>query len=230
LNTNPDYDLDCLARTARRQTKQGLKHCAVQQLDFDDIVERGLALNQATARRQGLDTQYTDAAYWRKYCEAGKSTPGACVWGALVEGQLAAYVVSIEFDGWVNCLLTNSSTELLDKRPNNALLYEATRHFLSSAPGTRVCYGLGSLEHLPELDRFKIRMGWTLQPIKQRLIFSPRVRCAVAPAREPCLRLASRLFPRSYAARKAVGMIRLYRRQSMEVPATDAGADHSQAG
>jgi len=222
LNSNHKYDLDCLHPTARRQTRQGLKNCIVQEIDFDYLEKTGLSLNRDTAKRRGRESQYADADYWRKYCQAAKNTQGAIALGALVGDELGSYVIAIVFDGWVNCLQTNSSSALLSKRPSNALLFEVTRHYLRDLEGYQICYGIGSLEEVSELDRFKVRMGWELKPIKQRLIFSNKMRYAFLPVREPCLKVLNRIFPKSYTVRKVSAMIRLYRRQTYDVPSSNS--------
>jgi len=171
--------------------------------------------------RRGRESLFADRDYWRKYCQAGKDTEGAVAWGAMVDGELGSYVIAIVFDSWVNCLQTNSSTTLLKKRPSNALLYEVTRHYLREMEGYRICYGIGSLEQVSELDRFKIRMGWELKPIKQCLVFSKKMQYAFSLAQEPCLKVLNKIFPKSYTVRKTVAMIKLYRQQSYDVPACD---------
>lgn len=230
VNANADYDLTALHQKARNQTRRGLENCVVEQIDFEDLIKHGLPLNQDTARRQGRDSEYGDPAYWRRYCLAAKATPGFSAWAAWVGGELGAHLVVAEYEGWANWLAENSSAALLKQRPNNALVYETARHLFQNTETKRICYGVGSLEPVPELDRFKVRMGWTMQPIKQRLVFSTGVRCLFGLAREPALKLLGRLMPKSYAVRKATGMIRLYRKQSAEVPAAETGADDPQAG
>ena len=59
MELNPqvdDYDLACLSSTARRQTKQGLKYCQIERMNFDELIEAGLPLNRDSAERQGRDT------------------------------------------------------------------------------------------------------------------------------------------------------------------------------
>lgn len=221
LNSNHQYDLDCLHPAARRQTRQGLKNCTVQEIDFDYLEKKGLSLNRDTAKRRGRESQYADADYWRKYCQAAKNTEGAVTWGAMVNGELGSYVIGIVFDGWVTWLLTNSSSALLNKRPSNALLFEVSRHYLRDLGGYQICYGIGSLEEVSELDRFKIRMGWELKPIKQRIVLSKKMRCIFWPVREPCLKVLSKIFPKSYTVRKTSAIIRLYRQQSYGAPSFD---------
>jgi len=218
LNCNREYDLNCLHSAARRQTRKGLKSCIVREIDFDYLAEHGLALNRDTAERQERESLYADADYWRRYCQAAKDTPGFVAWGAMVGDKLGSYVIAAVFDGRVNCLQSNSSSDLLDKRPSNALLFETTRHYLRDLPGLQICYGIGSLEKLPALDRFKLRMGWELRPIKQRIVFSKKMRCLLSLAQGPCLKVLGGVFPKSYTVRKGIAMIRLYRQQSYDVP------------
>jgi hypothetical protein len=71
VNTNPDYDLSYQHQKARNQTRRGMENCVVEEIDFDYLAENGLPLNQATAERQGRESQYADPHYWRKYCAAG---------------------------------------------------------------------------------------------------------------------------------------------------------------
>jgi hypothetical protein len=223
LNSNREYELSCLHSTARRQTRQGLKHCTVEEIDFDSLAKHGLALNQDTAKRQKRQSLFANADYWSRYCRAAQDTPGFTAWGAMVGKELGSYVIAAVFDGWVNCLQSNSSTALLDKRPSNALLFEVTRHYLRDVPGLQICYGIGSLEDLPQLDRFKVRMRWELKPIKQRIVFSKNIRRIFSLAQEPFLKVMDKAFPKSYRVRKTSAMIRLYRRQSYDVPACDGG-------
>lgn len=229
LNTRSDYDLKHLAPTARRQTKQGLAACQVRTLDFDELERAGLPLARQTAQRQNLDTAYADPHYWRRFCRAGAAVPDAHAWGAFCDGTLAAFLVSVNVDDWVNCIYTASSRDHLDRRPNNALLFAASRRFLVEEK-KRICYGLGSLEHLPQLDHFKRQMGWTLQPIKQRLVFSRLLGSAFSLAREPVLRGMERLLPRSYTVRKVAGMIRLHRQQTFDPPPAAESAAENDSG
>ena len=218
VNTNPDYDLGSQHQKARNQTRRGLENCVVEQVDLKSLIEDGLPLNQDTALRQGRESQYADPNYWRKYCQAAQATAGVSAWGAFVNGQLAAFLVAIEVNDWVEWVVNHSATSFRDKYPNNALALKAAQHFFQEKKCKGICYGLGSLEATPDLDHFKSRMGWTLQPIKQRLLFSKKIQWMVSAINEPCLKMLGRLFPRSYTIRKSMAMIRLYRQQIYDAP------------
>jgi hypothetical protein len=218
INTNPDYNLSHQHQKARNQTRRGLENNKIEQIDFEYLIEQGLPLNEDTAIRQGRESQYADPRYWRKYCLAAEATPGVSAWGAFVQGQLAAFLVAIECGDWVEWVVNHSSTALRDKYSNNALVFCAAQHFFREKKCKGICYGLGSLEQTPDLDHFKFRIGWRLEPIKQRLIFSRNLRYIFSLANEPCLEILGRLFPKSYTVRKTSAMIRLYRQQSFDIP------------
>ena len=222
VNTNRDYDLNRLHQKARNQTRRGLENCRVEKIDFRYLVGNGLVLNQDTAERQHFRNLYADQDYWQKYCQAAELTPGVSAWGAFVDGKLAAFLVAIEVDGWAEWVVNHSLTALRNKYANNALAFQAASYFLRQKGCKGVCYGLGSLETTLELDHFKQRMGWTLQPIKQRLVFSKQIRLAFSLANEPSLNILARLFPKSYTVRKTSSMIRLYRQQTYSIPSFDS--------
>lgn len=222
VNTDKNYDMSNLHQKARNQTRRGLENCVIEPVDFDYLIEHGLSLNQDTARRQERESQYADPDYWRKYCQAAKAVEGVSAWGAFVEGKLASFIISIEAEGnWREWVVNHSSTELRNKYPNNALAFTAAQHFFQKEKCEGICYGLGSLEDTTYLDHFKGRMGWTIQPIKQRLIFSKKFRLTFSFAQEPCLWILNKIFPKNYTVRKTSAMIRLYRQQTYDMPCLD---------
>jgi hypothetical protein len=222
LNTKTDYDLADQHQKARNQTRRGLENCKVEQIDFNFLMDKGLELNRETAERQGRKSHYAKPDYWRKYCQAAKETAYVNSWAAFVKGNLASFLIAIEVDDWVEWIVHQSSTRFLKVYPNNALIYTAAQHFFKERGCKGICYGLGSLEQTSHLDHFKQRMGWTLEPIKQRLIFSKNMQIALSLAREPFLKILGKFFPKNYTARKAIAMIRLYHQQSYDIPRVDS--------
>ncbi len=223
INTNKDYDMPSLHSKARNQTRRGLESCVVEQMDFDDLYEKGLSLNKSTAKRQGRESYYCDTEYWSKYCQAAKATEGVDAWGSFVEGRLASFLVTIKAVGnWSEWVLNHSDTNLLSIYPNNVLAFTVAQHLFQNQNIEGICYGLGSLEETKHLDHFKKRMGWAVVPIKQRLVFSSKMRIVFSFAQEPCLKLLCKCFPKNYSVRKASAMIRLYRQQTYEEPSADS--------
>ena len=218
VNTNKNYDFSSMHQKARNQTRRALENCKVEQIDFNFLSDHGLPLNDDTAKRQGRESQYASPDYWNKYCQAAKGVEGVTAWGSFIDGQLAAFLVAVEVDDWVEWIVNHSATALRNKYPNNALAFSVAQHFFQKKNCTGICYGLGSLEPTPDLDHFKQRMGWRLEPVKQRLVFANKLALAATLAREPFLKLIGALFPKSYKIRKTSAMIRLYRQQTVDIP------------
>lgn len=222
INTNKDYDLSCLHRNARNHTRRGLENCQVKQIDFDYLRKYGMELNEDTAMRQGRQSQYCDFDYWNKYCKAAKTVEGVDAWGAFIEGKLTSFLISVQTqDNWREWVVNHSLTALRNKSPNNALAFTVAQYLFQKEKCNGICYGLGSLEETGSLDHFKSRMGWTVQPIKQRLVFSKKVQMAFLLAQEPCLKIVNKLFPKSYKVRKTAAIIRLHRQQTLKNPVSE---------
>ncbi|RKY10262.1 MAG: hypothetical protein DRP66_00135 [Planctomycetota bacterium] len=219
VNTDKNYDMPSLHQKARNQTRRGLENCEVERLDFDWLIDNGLPLNISTAQRQRRESHYADPAYWRKYCRAAKAVDGVSAWGAFIEGNLAAFLISVAAEGnWQEWVVNHSLTELRNKYANNALSFTVARHFLRDERSEGICYGLGSLEETGKLDHFKKRMGWTVKPVKQRLVFSRSLSMISALTQGPIPALIGKMFPQSYTVRKASAMLRLYRNQIRGIP------------
>ncbi len=220
INTNTGcYNMSCLHQKARNQTRRGLENCTIERIDFDYLAEHGLELNISTAQRQGRESYYCDKDYWTKYCNAAQKVEGVDGWGAFIDGRLVCFLVAVEAeDKWSEWIVNHTLTEYRNKYPNNALAFTAGQYYLNENKFKGICYGLGSLEETQPLDHFKSRMGWRVEPIKQRLIFSDKIKFAFALANEPCLKLINKMFPKNYFIRKTSAMIRLYKQQTDAVP------------
>ncbi len=215
-----DYGLASLHAKARNQTRRGLENCTVERIDALVLLRRGMPLNEDTARRQGIRNQYMDPGYWARFCAAVDQSSEVETWGAFWRGQLAAFLVSVEADGWVEWIVNHSLTEARQAYANNALVYEAARHYLGPAGREGIGYGLGSLEPTPELDHFKIRMGWQLRPIRQRLVLARPWAAAARLASSGTLKGLGALMRNTYAPRKLLVLLDKYKNQERGVPAT----------
>ena len=213
INRDLAYDFHSQHPKARNQTRRGLEHCSVEQIDFPFLAREGMRLNLDTAARQGIRNQYIDNGYWSRYCVAAADCAGMSAWGAFAEGKLAAFLVAAEIDGWVEWILNHSLSEARQVYANNALVYVAARRFLQDQQHRGICYGLGSLEPTPDLDHFKVRMGWELVPVRQRLVLSKGLGLAARVVPEGVLRGMGRLGSGTYSMRKVLALFLKYREQ-----------------
>jgi hypothetical protein len=203
------YDLETLSGNARSKVQRGLKRCAVELISMERLAEEGWRLQQDTMERQRRPGSL-DREQWQRLTLAARDLPGFDAWGAIVDGELAATILTACVDGACYMLYPQSERRYFTTYVNNALAYTVT-HEMLARPGVRaVFYGLHSLDAPPSVDEFKFRMGYLAKPVRQRVVVHPW-------ARPFCNRLshvvATRLlhrWPASPRLAKAEGMLRFY--------------------
>jgi hypothetical protein len=168
----PVYAVENLDRRSRQNIHAGLQNCTVEPVPFQRLVEEGWELEADTATRQGRKPSMTQAAWQRRYQAAGE-LPGFEAWGALVDGRLAASLLTFQMGDCCQYLSQQCCHDFLCLRVNNALTYVVT-HEMTGRPGIRsVFYTLQSLNAPPSVDEFKFRMGFNAKPLRQRVAFHP---------------------------------------------------------
>jgi len=208
--TEKNYSLTSLDPKARNKTRQGLEKCTYGQEDARDLGADGIDLHAQTLRRQGRKISDDYESYWRKYFDAAAQCPAATVWAARYQGQLASFLISFRIGTVENICIVRSDEELLKHRPNNAMLFTFLQHALSREDTTEVCIGLQSLQAgMNSLDMFKRGMGFTEQPIGQRIELRPTLGFAVPRSLAKLAGKAVGRIHNEYAARLA-GALSLY--------------------
>lgn len=202
------YGLEQLSANVRSKVRRGLRRCEVGPLPFGQVAAEGARADRDTLARQGRSVRLAGAR-WDRHWAAAATTPGMEAWAARVSGQLAAFLVTVEFGDCVEFLMARSRDDFLDAYPNNALLFHVTEEMLVRRGVRKVTFGLESLEPVGPLDEFKFGMGFRPEAIRQRVVFHPMVRALL---RRPALRAALyRHAERSRTAvfwRKAAGLLR----------------------
>ncbi|MCA9059835.1 MAG: hypothetical protein KDA85_15110, partial [Planctomycetaceae bacterium] len=167
---DPNYDFPALRSRTRTQVRRGLEECQVERIDFETLRKHAIQLNADTLMRQGRRVPANLERYWTKYYEAAALTDGAETWGAFVEGQLAAYLISFTIEDVANLLILRSALDHLKKFPNNALLFLYLQQALARPDIRMVCYGYESIQaDMGSLDQFKMGMGFRQDPVGQRV-------------------------------------------------------------
>ena len=92
------------------------------------------------------------------------------------------------------------------------LTFQATRRYLTERENALpICYGLGSLEETPSLDRYKTGMGYELEPIKQRIYIRKDLRWLINSYTLSILNIIAKLgFTKNYKLTKSIGIIKRY--------------------
>ena len=205
----PDYGIDSLGANSRSKVRRGLRRCAVRPAPFSVIAAQGLAADRDTLSRQGRSVRLEGAA-WADFWRAAEMTAGMEGWAAYVGDEMAAFLVTVQFEDSVEFLLARSRSDRFDAYPNNALIFEVARTMLVDRGMHQITFGLESLEPVGPLDQFKFGMGFRAAPLRQRVVFHPLVRALLRPrgVRAVMCRHATARGATGGFWRKALGLVR----------------------
>lgn len=203
------YDYDTLSKWARKNVRRGLKQCSVERITFDQLASDGFALQIDTLARQGRKLDIEEYV-WRVRCLSARDLPGFEAWGAIVDGKLAASVITFQMDDWGYMLYQQCHRDYLAKHVNNALSFVVTKALIGHPHINSILYGLHSLDAPPSVDQFKFRMRYTAKPVRQRVVFNPAFQPLVNPLTHSFLRAGLKFLPGNSTLAKAEGMVRFF--------------------
>jgi hypothetical protein len=211
----PGFDFAHVSDRARTHTRRGLERCSVRPVTAEEVMAQGPALNRDTLLRQGRAVPAGFEEHWHRYYRNAIGTDGADIWGAFVDGHLAAYLVAFSMEGCANIDILRSGSRWLKHYPNNALLFTYVQQKLQHPGMQAVSFGFESLQpELETLERFKRHMGFQKVAVGQRIELAPRLRAVVRP---PLARVLDRLIRPHVRGReflgKVSGMLRWYGEQ-----------------
>ncbi len=233
LVSNP-YNMETLGKRARHWVRQGLSHCQVEQISLARLAEEGWQLQRDTLERQGRITSMSEPE-WKRICLSGEGLAGFEAWGALVEGELAAAVLTVRIDDTTFVPYALSHSKFLDLNVNQALFYTVTCNMLAREGIKAVFLTVQSLDAPSSVDEFKFRMGFKAKAVRQRVVFHPLIAPFVTDSTHKLLVKLLRRYPNSKILPKAEGMVRFYLRgklpgEEQEWPDCLAQSDQKQSG
>ncbi len=169
------YDLESLSANTRSKVRRGLRHCRIRALDFDELVRAGETAQQDTLQRLGKEARAFRASKGMHESRAYQA------WGAFVDDQLAAFLVTLRVEDWVHIQVNRSADQYLKFYPNNALVFSVTQQLLSDPQTAAVCYGWEPLTRIESLEQFKLSMGFVKEPVRQQVVPAPPLRILLNP-------------------------------------------------
>ncbi|MBV9265413.1 MAG: hypothetical protein JO061_04515 [Acidobacteriaceae bacterium] len=203
-----NFDFASVNSSTRRNVRDGLKKCLVERISFDRLLGEGWPISCETEKRQGrnLGITYNEWAHSNK---SAADLDGFEVWGALVGGILAAFIVSFQMDECCYMLYQRSLDRYLSHHVNHALSFSWMKTMLSRSGITSLFNGMQPLDAPGTVDSFKFRLGYEPKPIRQCVQLHPWL----APFSRPIhgsLRIAKLLWPHSPTLSKAEGLTRIH--------------------
>ena len=204
-----NYDLEMLGHRTRKNVRRGLRECVIEPITFQTLVDEGWPLRLDALERQGRHLNITRETWAERYLKAA-DLPGFNVWGARVGGQFAGYVITFQMEDCLCVIDHQSHRQYLDLNVNNALTYTVSKDAISQARARTLFYGLESLDAPESVSEFKFRMGYAAYPIRQRVVFNPRVAPLANRLSYRLVKVMSRLQPANRRYAKASGMLRVF--------------------
>ena len=185
-----NYNVNNLSKNCRRNVQKGLNNCQVRPMSFDELHRLGMPLNLDTFGRQGRSEQlFHNADQWKRLCRAGEELDQIEAWGAFVQDELGAYIITSRLGNVVSVLYSHSRTSLLAFHPSPALYFSVIQTMMQT-PGVEAVYnGAEWLTTSKGLDRFKQGLGFIaepvvfvlqLRPLANRLLLNRGVRSAIS--------------------------------------------------
>jgi hypothetical protein len=205
--SKPVYGLDQVSRQTRQNIRKGIEYAAIEPISFTRLAEEGWSLRAETLTRQSR-IKAENAAWWKRLCLSAEGLPGFEAWGASRDGKLVAALIAYLAGDCFVMLYQQSLTQHLRFGVNNALGFVFTQNALARPGVKRLFYGFESLDASWRVDEFKLRMGYTAEPVRQRVVFHPALRPLVKPATLAVLDYLGGKVLRSPRWNKAAGMMR----------------------
>ncbi len=215
-----DYNLEKLRTQARNGIRRGLEHCQVERISFQRLADEGWKLQQDTLDRQNrLDSM--KQSEWQAICLSADNLPGFEAWAAIVDGVLAASILTCRIDDKGYVPYAQSLRDYLHLHVNNALFYTATRDILSRPGITGIFFSLHSLDAPESVNEFKFRMGFTAIPVRQRVVLHPILVPFANPLTYKAIFSRVQKNPQNPFSAKVEGMLRFYLQGKQSLPAQE---------
>jgi len=175
-----EYDISRIRSKRRRgEIRRSLKRCEVRRVEAEWFAEHGYPVYLAAHGRYGQDVRPVSAEEFARNALHNAEYAGRETWGAFVEGQLAAYLSCIIIDDMVSLSSSKSDPERLNARPNTALTYTLTHHYLRERGFGFTTCGSRVLLHHTNVQDFRESLGYRRIYCPLRAMLCPALAFAV---------------------------------------------------
>lgn len=203
------FPLHSLCKKARHDIAHGMEYAVYRPIPIDQLAYEGWTLRSETLARQGR-LHAENQKFWENLCLSAEGNPAFEAWGAIHEGKLVAALFTCTVDKVMSILYQQSLTAHLKFGVNNTLAHICARNAMECSDIKRVFYGLESLDAPSSVDEFKLRMGFSAQPVRQRVVPNPTLQPFFNPSSHNLLKILLNFQPGNYTLAKAEGMFRFY--------------------
>ena len=190
--------------------KKGLSRFKIENIGFDRLATDGWRLQQDTLARQDRLNSMSQKE-WETTCISGLDLPGFEVFGALLDGQMAAAAIVCRIDNIYCVPYAMSHSRFLRDHVNNALFFSMSCELLNRENTSGIFFTVESLDAPPHVDEFKLRMGFKPVPVRQNVVLNPLIPSISIPAVHSLICSLQKQYPSASTISKIEGMLRFYR-------------------
>jgi hypothetical protein len=176
---------------------------------MDYLATEGWNLQQDTLTRQCRENCMRQKE-WETLCYSAKGIAGFQSYGAFVDGNLAACLLTTIIDNTGYILYSLSDHQYLGLCVNNAIFYSVTNELLKNLPVKKVFLTVQSLDAPASVDTFKFRMGYQPIYVRQRVVFHPLIQPFINRFSHSLIKKILNVYSDNRIFPKAEGMMRFY--------------------
>lgn len=204
-----NYDIENIKNpSGRRGIRKGISACSVHRIEAKNFSNLAYNIYSKSLKSYGLNNLKipTEEQYNKEILEFSEYE-GYELWGAFVNGRLAAFATCTVVNNAVSLGSTKSDPDMHKYYPNNALFYHVTRHYLKERGILYVTNGTRTLLHPTTINDFLIRMGYRRIFCRLNIELSTYSKLMMSIGIEfweKQLKIFSRLFPNQWVKFKAL--------------------------
>jgi hypothetical protein len=205
LCRDPEYSHEKLHKGGR--IRRGLREFELRETSQEEVLALGFAAYRDSRTRNHL-SRISHEAFESRF---RRFQPAIRYFGAFKDGKMAAFCGGLEVEDWAS-IGGWSADAFLSLRPNDALIYFVSYHYLVKSGVQALSYGLSSVQtssNASGLHQFKVKMGFEAIPVRRTFILNPLVRPIINRTSWKVTNSLHRLWPGNVMLKKAEGALRM---------------------
>lgn len=201
----------------RNQIRQGLKNYQLVIVNYSEFIDQCFNVNISTLKRQKRNDSLSNYENWTEFAKKIYDNKDFKIFGVRNNEthKIDAFAITVDFGDFVEIIKQSSSTDSLSLRSNNALVFMIMNELMNNTSQYKyIGYGVGSLEDVLSLDKFKESMGFNRVSVLQKIVLKTPLNLAFSliPV-DPIIHFVTLIGTTNYSVVKFLYLIKRYREQ-----------------
>ena len=177
------YDIDKISsKNSRKTIRRSLERTEVRRIEADWLADNGYEM-YANATNRYKNYHVSSREEFVRDLRAWDTSSGSIIYGAFVDGNLAAYGLARQFGPTVRFLFAHFDPDYAQAKPMYALYYTLAHECLNQEGCTDIDAGWRPFVHDTNIEEFFRRMGWRQAPCRIELYLAWPLRAVLGCAR-----------------------------------------------